>query len=76
MSKLLHDAGEALYGRRWQTELSRDLAVSDRTMRRWASGADDMPHGVAVDLLRICLERAAALDALANRLRLAATPQL
>lgn len=39
-------------------------------MRRWVVG--DMPVGVYVDLLRITVERAAALDALAARLRTAA----
>lgn len=40
-SKLLRDAGEALYGPRWQSDLARDLHVADRTMRRWLAGADD-----------------------------------
>ena len=57
MSRLLHDCGEALYGSRWQTELSRALEVSDRTIRRWASGADDVPPGVWMDVLRITQER-------------------
>lgn len=69
---LLRETGEALYGPRWQTDLARDLGVSDRTMRRWVAGADDMPAGVAVDLLRLVTERAATLDALAERLKLAA----
>jgi hypothetical protein len=74
MSKLLHDVGEALYGPRWQTDLSRDLQVSDRTMRRWASGVDAMPGGVYLDLLRLTLERANALDGLADRLKVASRP--
>jgi len=74
MSKLLSDTGEALYGSRWQSPLARDLDVSDRTMRRWTAGVDDMPTGVALDLLRLVLERAQALDDLEARLRRAATP--
>ena len=73
MSRLLRDAGEALYGPRWRTELSRDLQISDRTMRRWASGVDDVPSGVYVDLLRLVIARAQTLDGLADTLR-AATP--
>jgi hypothetical protein len=73
-SKLLRDSGEALYGARWQSELARDLNVADRTMRRWLAGADDLPPGVALDLLRLCEERAQALDDLAERLKAAATP--
>lgn len=74
MSSLLHEAGEALYGPRWQSELARDLDVSIRTMQRWAASADDAPAGVYLDLLRLTMERAQALDALADRLRQHANP--
>jgi hypothetical protein len=67
-NKLLCDVGEALYGPRWQTDLSRDLNISDRTMRRWASGADDVPAGAYTDMLRIVTERAADLDDIAAKL--------
>lgn len=69
MSKLLCQVGEALYGPRWQTDLSHDLDVSDRTVRRWAAGADDLPRGVYTDLLRLVMERAQTLDDLAEELR-------
>lgn len=69
MSRLLVEAGEALYGPRWQSDLARDLGVSDRTMRRWVAGTSDVPTGLYVDLLRMTQERATALDALAPRLR-------
>lgn len=73
-SKLLADAGAALYGPRWQTEMARDLDISDRTIRRWVAGTDDVPHGAYLDLLRIVEERAIDLDALTPKLRRAATP--
>ena len=69
MSRLLVEAGEALYGPRWQTELARDLGVSDRTMRRWVADTSSVPAGLYVDLLRLTQERAAVLDALAPRLQ-------
>lgn len=69
MSRLLVEAGEALYGPRWQSELARDLDVSIRTMQRWAAGTTDVPAGLYLDLLRLTQERAAVLDALAPRLR-------
>jgi len=69
MSRLLAECGEALYGPRWQSELARDLQVSDRTMRRWVAGTTDVPAGLYLDLLRLTQERAAVLDALAQRLR-------
>ena len=69
MSRLLVECGEALYGPRWQSELARELAVSDRTVRRWVAGTSEAPPGLYVDLLRLTQERAAVLDALAPRLR-------
>jgi hypothetical protein len=71
---LLQRAGEALYGPRWQSELARDLAVSDRTMRRWVAGDGAPSPGVYLDLLRLTQERAQALDALAAELQRAAAP--
>ena len=49
--------------------------MSDRTVRRWASGADDVPPGVWLDLLRLTQERAMALDNLADRLKREAAPR-
>lgn len=74
MSKLLSDAGRALYGERWQTDLANALGVSDRTVRRWVSGVDDPRPGVYLDLLRLTQERAAELEGLADRLQEAGTP--
>lgn len=73
-NRLLRDAGEALFGPRWQSELSRELDVSDRTVRRWIAGTEDLPPGVAMELWRLCLERAADLDAVIERLKDASTP--
>jgi hypothetical protein len=73
-NRLLRGCGEALYGPLWQSQLARDLNISDRTIRRWLAGADDMPPGVAMDLLRLVMERAQALDDLTERLKIAAAP--
>lgn len=62
---LLRRCGEALYGPRWQSDLARDLGVSDRTIRRWAAAVDDPPPGVYADLTRLMSERADTLIALA-----------
>ena len=69
MSRLLVEAGEALYGSRWQSDMSRALGVSDRTVRRWVADSSAVPAGVYLDLLRITQERAGALDALEQRLK-------
>lgn len=68
MSRLLHEIGGALWGPRWQSEMAREMAVADRTVRRWAAGATPVPAGVWVDLMRLSQERAAALAALTRRL--------
>lgn len=68
MSRLLVECGEALYGPQWQSAVARDLGVSDRTVRRWVAAAE-VPPGLYLDLLRLTQERAALLDALAERLR-------
>ena len=34
----IREAGEALYGPRFQSDLARLLGVSDRTVRRWCAG--------------------------------------
>ena len=74
MSKLLRDAGEALYGPRWQTELARDLQASEHAIRQWVNGADDVPRKIELALLRLCMERANAIDRILRRLKHVATP--
>lgn len=69
MSRLLVEAGEALYGPQWQTAMARDVGVSDRTVRRWVAGTSEVPAGLYMDLLRLTQERAAVLDALGPRLQ-------
>jgi len=69
---LLRMAGEALYGPRWQSELARDLGVSDRTMRRWVAGDTALPPGVVGELLRLVADRLGALATIERLLRGAA----
>lgn len=52
-TELLKEAGEALYGPRFQTDLARDLNVSDRTMRRWVAGETLPPKDVWSDLFTL-----------------------
>jgi hypothetical protein len=53
--EMLRQAGEALYGERWQSELSRAVSVSDRTMRRWVSDPYEIPGGVWNDIQQLLL---------------------
>jgi DNA-binding transcriptional regulator YiaG len=70
-TSLLIESGRALYGPIWQSALARDLGVSDRTVRRWAAGAN-IPRRVYADLLLLAQERGRRLDALCRKLKEAA----
>lgn len=74
MSDLLKRTGEALYGPQWQSQIARDLDISDRHVRRMASGEYPLKPGMALDLWRIALERATALEELSEELKIASTP--
>lgn len=69
---LLREAGEALYGPRWQSELARALGVSDRTVRRWAAGSFAVPAGVWTTIGDMLRERGVALASVRRRLKRAA----
>lgn len=73
-NKLFHDAGEALYGPRWQSDIARDLNMSDRHVRRLASGAAEISPGMASDLQRICEDRVAELSKIIRRLKSVSAP--
>lgn len=50
--------GTALYGARWQTDLARDLNLSDaRRIRQWMAGERPIPVGVWADLGNLLRER-------------------
>lgn len=66
-ANLLRQAGEALYGSRWQTDLARDLNVADRTVRRWAISGD-VPPGAWGDIRRLLRERGAAIAAVRRQI--------
>ncbi|MBW4985063.1 hypothetical protein KZZ07_21190 [Mameliella sp. CS4] len=56
--------GEALYGARWQTPLAEDLKTSDRTVRRWISGQNEVPWGVMAELRGLLMARGACIHEL------------
>lgn len=60
----LISAGQAMYGDRWQTDLARDLGLSDaRRIRQWVTGDRPIPDGVMVDIKNLLKERKANIDA-------------
>lgn len=65
---LLREVGQALYGQNWQSDLARDLKVSDRTIRRWNAETQDIPAGAWGDLRVLLKARGLALAALRRKL--------
>lgn len=60
----LERIGEALYGPRWQTDLARDLELSDaRRVRQWIAGERPIPPGVWADLSSLVKQRRMTLAA-------------
>lgn len=54
----LQRVGEALYGPRWQTDIARDLELSDaRRVRQWMAGERSIPAGVWADLAALVSRR-------------------
>jgi len=61
--ELLTLTGRALYGERWQTDIARDLGLTDgRRVRQWLSGDRPVPPGVWKALAELLEERKRKLD--------------
>lgn len=68
MSDLLKRTGEALYGPQWQSQIARDLDISDRHVRRMTVDGQPLKAGIAHDLRKLALERITEIEAIANEL--------
>lgn len=67
---LLTRAGQALYGERWQTDLARDLGLSDaRRIRQWLSGDRPIPAGIWNELSALMKSRSTEIALVADRIR-------
>lgn len=53
------EIGELLYGKVWQSQLSRDLGFDPRRIQQWKSGVKPIPAGVWIDLIFIVNNRVA-----------------
>lgn len=58
--EVLRRSGELLYGPRWQTDLARDLGVTNRSLRRWIAHGD-IPDTIVPELLRLLRRRQARI---------------
>ena len=57
-SEQLKTLCSAVFGEHWQTDLSRRLGVSPRTLRRWANEGWPIPKGAREDILQIAKTQA------------------
>lgn len=74
--KLLALVGNALYGERWQTDLARDLRLSDgRRIRQWLSLDRTIPDGVWDDLAKLLTDRKLVIDDALNAIQSNLTTQ-
>lgn len=53
MNPFLKRVGVALYGSLWQSELARDLRLTDRTIRRWLTHESEIPQQYVLDVLEL-----------------------
>lgn len=67
--KLLQAAGEALYGDRWQSDLAREIHVTDRTMRRWIADPHTISAGVWTDIMMLLDVRSGEIEQTAYDVR-------
>lgn len=65
----LREAGEALYGPRFTTDLARNLNVAVRTVQRWLSGDRAIPARRSQEIVALVAERHKTLNELIVRYR-------
>ncbi|MDO5643863.1 MAG: hypothetical protein Q4G26_15935 [Paracoccus sp. (in: a-proteobacteria)] len=65
-AELLAQAGEALFGARWKTDLANALDVSDRTVDYWVAGDRSPRPGVWRDLAKLLRDNAVATASAAD----------
>jgi hypothetical protein len=71
-SELFRTVGPLIWGNRWQTDMAQALGVTDRTVRRWVSGAAVPQPGVWMALAQLVQQRQRELAGVAKPLEQAA----
>ena len=67
-SNELTEVGKALYGEQWQTNLAKDLSLSDaRRIRHWLTGRK-IPVGVWVDIASLLKKKQMDIEVIIKRL--------
>ena len=66
---ILKQAGEALWGIQYKSEMARQLRVHLRTVMRWDAGETAIPASAGRRLAELLEERQARIGLVLNRLR-------
>jgi|AntDeeMinimDraft_5_1070356.scaffolds.fasta_scaffold21683_2 hypothetical protein len=75
LKDLLVNSGRALYGERWQTDLARDLGLSDgRRIRQWLSGERPIPEDIEKDLATLLKKRQRKIEKALKEMTVPASP--
>lgn len=65
----LKKAGEALFGKRWQTDLANALELSDsRRIRQWMAGERKIPAGIWADVCALLRQRQISIEQILNEI--------
>jgi len=65
----LEMVGNALFGDRWQTDMSRELGLSDaRRVRQWMAAERPIPVGVWADINQMLRQRQLSIDRLIQKI--------
>ncbi|WP_080546128.1 DNA methyltransferase [Actinobacillus pleuropneumoniae] len=61
--------GETLYGNQWQSNLARDLGLSDaRRVRQWIAGERTIPSGVWADIVELVRVKQTNLSSILSKM--------
>ena len=63
---ILARTGEALFGIDWKNPLAEALQVNSNTLRRWMNKGQEIPEGIADDLVDLIDSRTAQLVGVRN----------
>lgn len=72
---VLAAAGEALFGKQWQSDIARELGLKDaRRVRQWMTGDRPIPPGIWNDLEDLLRQRGQRAIELADQLHALRAP--
>lgn len=69
-AKEFRKSGEALFGKRWQTDMARALGLKDgRRVRQWISGDRRLPPNIDLSIIKLLEERKLKIEKVLDSIR-------